>query len=148
MKTLQELIVAARCRKGAAAGTTKKGAYWLACEPIKIRVYGGDGIGQSRADMTNWLQLRHFRDGAVQITIRYHSWHQNDGHTNGYVSAGELANCESIEDVIVGLKGISDPNGVSAYSDYQIDNLVDGLTAFGMAMSAPAPDEETTEEPG
>jgi hypothetical protein len=147
MKTLQELIVAAKCRKGAAAGTTKKGAYWLACEPIKIRVYGGDGIGQSSPDCTNFLELRHFRDGSVQTVVEFASWHQNQGgRRESYVTVPALAMCETVEDVIVCLKSCG--TEVAAYSDKMEDKLTDGLVAFGLPVSAPAPDEEPAEEPG
>jgi len=141
MKTLQDLIIAAKCRKGAAAGTTKKGAYWLACEPIKIRCFGGDGIGQSSPDLTNSLKLRHFRDGDVQTTVEFSSWHQNyGGRSASYVGVPEIAVCETIEEVIVALKSCG--TEVSAYSDKMEDNLIEKLTALGLPASAPAPDEE------
>jgi len=145
MKTLSDLIVAAKCRKGAAAGTTKKGAYWLAVEPIKIRCFGGDGIGQSSADCTNYLELRHFRDGAVSIVIHYNSWHQNHGMSDTYQSHIGLPMCETVEDVIVALKSAND-DGVSAYSDRMEENLTEALVAFGLPESAPAPDEDAAAE--
>lgn len=141
MKTLKELIVAAKCRKGQSEGTTKQGAFWLACEPIEIRRYGGDGIGDASADCTNYLHLRHFRDGTVKAAVNFRSWHQNHGTNNTYRSCDNILDCTTIEDVIVCLKHISD-DGSPAYSDRQMDYLITALTALGLTESAPAPDEE------
>lgn len=141
MKTLQELIVAAKCRKGESAGTTKQGAFWYACEPILIRSFGGDGIGNASPDRRNFLQLRHFRNGDVKAVINFHSWHQNYGTSDSYGTVSIL-DCTTVEDVIVILKGISDDDETSAYSDWGKDKLTAALTTLGMTESAPAPDED------
>lgn len=146
--TLSEIIESQHCRRGKAAGTTKRGAFWLACEPIRIRSYGGDGIGQNAADMENMLHLRHFRDGDVRATIRVWSWHQNGGDHSTYMDASSILTAQSVEDVIVALKAIRveddyEGYGAPAYSDHEEDKLTAALTALGMPVSAPAPDETT-----
>lgn len=140
MKRLEELIVAAKCRKGTSAGTTKQGAFWLACTPTLIRSFGGDGIGQASTDWRNYLQLRHYRNGEVKAVVNYHGWHQNQGTSDSYRTV-QILDCTSIEDVIVILKGVIH-NETSAYSDWGKDNLTAALSELGMIESAPAPDEE------
>jgi hypothetical protein len=145
MKTLSELIVDQKSRKGKSAGTTRKGAYWLAGE-VKIRAYGGDGIGQSGADCSKRLQLRHFRDGDTQAVIRSSSWHQNYGTSTDYASVPALLDCTTAEQVIVILKQTrvrDDENGYAdnAYSDHFEDELTAMLSGIGLPESEPAPDE-------
>lgn len=140
MKTLKELIVATKCRKGESAGTNKQGAFWFACEPIPIRRFGGDGIGQSSADCTNYLQLRHYRDGTVKAVVNFHGWHQNHGSSDNYRTSDNILDCATVEDVIVCLKSISDEYS-HAYSDNRQESMVDALTTLGMTEAAPAPDE-------
>jgi hypothetical protein len=143
--TLADLIRARRCRKGAAAGTTKRGAYWLAADPVKIRSSGGDGVGASAPDTDFHLLLRHFRDDQVVPTIRRHSWHQNSGNRCTYQGAGLLGACTSIEEVVVALKSFAMPDGCGddepVYSDRYAEELAAALGALGLPQSAPAPDE-------
>ncbi len=145
MKTLKELIADRKCRKGAAAGTTKRGAYWLACEPIKIRSYGGDGIGQSAPDIDHHLELRHYRSGEIRAMVCRNARHQNSGTSTRY-SPAELLDCTTSEQVIVALKGSQVECGYDysehAYSDYFADSLTKTLAALGMPDSEPAPDEQ------
>ena len=72
MKTLKEIIVETKCRKGESDGTTKQGAFWFACDEILIRSFGGDGVGQSSTDLRNYLQLRHYRNGEVKAVVNFH----------------------------------------------------------------------------
>lgn len=143
MKTLQECVESVKCRKGQATGTTKRGAYWLACEPIKIRSFGGDGIGNSAASCTHYLELRHYRTGEVRATIHADYWHQNGAKPDVYQSA-PILECTTVEQVIVALKGESIGNDDwkdSVYSDYFEDKLTEALTGLGLAESEPAPDD-------
>jgi hypothetical protein len=154
MKTLAQIIIDQKCRKGKAAGTTKKGAYWLAAN-LRTRATGGDGIGQNGADVSYSLQLRHFRNGDVTAVIHYHSWHQNTGTENKYElidsfpSPGGFLALATVEQVIVELKGIKMdvwcgyPENV--YSDRCEDILTKGLTALGLLEMEAAPDEEDPE---
>lgn len=145
MQTLKELVVASRCRKGEAVGTTRRGAYWLACKPILIRSYGGDGVGNSAADVRHFLVLRHFRDGQVTSVIHYHWWHQNGGGPGDSYHAVDLLECTTVEQVICKLKGtridLDDDWSEHAYSDFRKEELEESLTALGMPVSEPAPDE-------
>jgi len=144
--TLSEIIESQHCRRGKAAGTTKHGAFWNACENICIRSYGGDGIGQNASDKAHDLQLRHYRDGRVKATVRVWTWHQNHGHHHTYVAVPSVLACDTVEGVIVALKAIRVDDqygdGVPAYSDYQQDALTAALVALGMPLAAPAPDDE------
>ena len=148
MKTnLREVIIAAKCRKGKAEAITTKGAYWLACEPIDIKYYGGDGIGQSRADMTNTLELRHYRDGKTEATVVTETWHQNHGRQRHSTST-DLLKSETVEDVVIRLKNTDvseyDYDGSNiAYHDRNYDRLTAALTALGLPeYSIPSPDDE------
>lgn len=154
MKTLKELIEAQKSRKGESRTTTERGAYWLVGKPIKIRSYGGDGIGQNSPRHQHFLEFWHFRDGAVRAKVHLHSWHQNySGCGDAYRDAGIL-NCKTVEDVIVALKSKSkfeddgtdayndEDDGTNAYSDDFHAELTERLTELGMVASLPAPDEE------
>lgn len=140
MKTLKELIVATKCRKGPADGTTKRGAFWFATDPITIRSYGGDGVGESEASRKNKLHLRHYRDGTVAALVNYHSWHQDDGTSDAYRPAAIL-DCATVEEVVVVLKGMSDDD-TAAYSDFNLSGLTTSLMALGLAETVPSPDDE------
>jgi hypothetical protein len=142
MKTLAECIEARKCRKGKATGTTRQGAYWLACEPIVIRNYGGDGIGNSAADCKHYLELRHFRDGNVMAVVHGHFWHQNGARPDIYEHCSGLTSCKTVEEVIVYLKKTKiDDETTTAYSDYYADTLTAALVGLGLAECEPGPDE-------
>ena len=140
MQTLKELIENKKCRTGKAYGTSKQGAFWLAVVPIQIRSYGGDGIGQSRADFRNYLQLRHYRDGKVKAVVNFHSWHQNCGDENTYVTA-PILDCVSVEDVIVSLMTVNDREDHAYGEETGRENLIAALTGLGLVEALPAPDE-------
>ena len=142
--TLKDLVIATKCRKGAAAGTTKRGAYWTACDPIKLRNCGGDGVGNNGPDVNFYLHLRHYRSGEVQATIERDTWHQNQGRRSSWESCPKLLECTTVEDAIVVLKGHQFGGAdwtETPYSDYRQDTLTGALTALGLAITAPAPDE-------
>ena len=138
--TLKELIEDRKCRKGQPYGTTTSGAFWLVCDEIKIRRFGGDGIGQSDAERTNFLQLRHYRDGTVKALARYNVWHQNWGDGDSFYTV-PILDCETIEEVISVLKG-TDEDECQAFGDNHKEALTNALKALGMEEAAPAPDEE------
>lgn len=140
MTTLKELIIATRCRKGTAKGTTKRGAFWLACDPITIRSYGGDGVGNNGVDWRNHLELRHYRSGEVVATINKHGWHQNSVTHNEWQTL-PILDCTTIEDVIVALKGQTIGES-PVYADWGQKNLTQALTVLGLPESAPSPDDE------
>lgn len=142
--TLREAIVQALCRHGKAVGTTKDGAYWLASKPIKIRDYGGDGIGQNRADTQNYLELRHYRDGNVRARVNVSASHQNGSHGGAgewYINADAVLDCISAEAVIVALKGIRDDDHGAMLGNAYEDDLTKALEEIGLPGYEPAPDE-------
>lgn len=142
MKTLKEAVEATKCRKGKADGTTKRGAYWLATDPIIIRRSGGDGIGQSSADVTWTLELRHYRSGEVRPTLHRSAWHQNGSWSGGgddYYGRQSLNDIHTIEDIVVDLKKGTDEE--ACYSDKRYDDLSAALSSIGMDESEKGPDE-------
>lgn len=146
LKTLKTLVEEAKCRKGAADGTTKRGAYWLACQPIKTRRAGGDGIGNSGADITYLLELRHYRSGEVSAVIHNDSWHQNGSHSGGgdsYHQMPAVLDCATVEEVIVALKaGVEGCYGrETCISSNFEESLSAALAALSMPEYATAPDE-------
>ncbi len=145
MKTLKEIIEALRCRKGQAVGTTKLGAYWLAVPPIKIRSYGGDGIGNNGARVEHLLELRCYRSGEVKATIHVDAQHQNGSHGGAgdwWSDCSDILSSATVEEAIVALKCVTVDSGANAYSDGFKDRLTEALTALGMPLSAPPPDDE------
>ena len=143
MKTLKELVIAAKCRKGKSTGITKRGAFWLACEEIRIRSFGGDGIGNSSSDLRNYLQLRHYRDGTVGAVVRCNAWHQGDGDSSSYRKVSDVLSCTTTEEVIAVLKRTNEwHENASVYSDTHEERLTKALAAMGLPASAPAPDDE------
>lgn len=141
-KTLEIIVGAAKCRKGKAVGISEHGAYWLACDPIVIRRAGADGIGQSAADITYYLELRHYRSGLVRPVVWRSAWHQNGvwgGSGDDYFSVPGLRNAGTIEDVAaLLLRGVA---GRTCYSVDCYSNLLLALGALGLPASEPGPDE-------
>lgn len=147
--SMKERVEAMHCRRGPATGTTKRGAYWLATEPIEIRSYGGDGIGNSAVDCRHWLELRHYRSGEVSAVIFVRRWHQNGANPgDSYHGVDEILDCDYAECVIVLLKGMRVDTGYDmrehAYSDRFGPSLTAALTGLGLPACEPSPDETTT----
>ena len=149
-KTLKELIIEAKCRKGEAHGTTKRGAYWcpfvergdhFAC----IGGGGSDGIGQNAPNVDVFLDFRHYRDGTVSAVITRSSWHQNHGTSTAFTRADNLLGCTNVEEVIVALKGmeIDESPVLRGFGEPKVTKA---LVDIGVPLSAPAPDE-VEEEP-
>ncbi len=145
MKTLKECVIEQKCRKGPAEGTTRSGAFWMACKPIHIRRYGGNGVGNGAADCSNHLELRHYRNGDVKAVVHGHYWHQNGAGPDDYMSVPALLDCSTVEQVIVVLKGEQMPGGNSVYSDRLESDLKEALVALGLEETEPAPDEVVAE---
>lgn len=145
MKTLKELIADQKCRKGEAHAKTKDGAFWLAAPEVTLRSYGGDGIGNNGPDLTQHLQLRHYRSGEVKAIAHYHSWHQNYGSSDRYTTL-DILDCTTVEDVIVVLlqtkmRAECGGDGDSVYTSFCEDKLTDALTSLGMVEALQSPDE-------
>jgi len=137
MKTLKEIIESRHVRKGKSHGITKRGAFWLACGEIELRRSGGDGIGQSLADVTHYLQLRHYRDNTVRPVVHRHAWHEYTGGGDTFVACPEIADATTSEEIAAILMGHDAHNPGH-------DGLVTALAALGMPAAAPAPDGEGT----
>lgn len=144
--TLQDLIIASKCRKGKSHAITAKGAYWLALPPVKIRRYGGDGIGQSYADRANSLELRHYRDGNVEAVVVAESWHQNYGHHVEEIHT-PATTCTTAEEVVVALKNLT-ISDLESCSDYFQQDLIDALVSISLPeYEIPSPDDEPPATP-
>ena len=143
MLTLKQAIEATKCRKGPAHATTKSGAFWLAIDPVKIRSWGGDGIGNNATDLEAFLQLRHYRSGEVRAVVNIHGWHQNHGSSDRYHRVA-IEDCATVEDVVVVLKrGVDgDYDRETIFGDHYADELTAALVSLGMEAAAPSPDEQ------
>ncbi len=140
--TLKDAIAAKRCRTGESYAITKKGAYWLASDPVKIRSFGGSGIGNDGCSQSVELQLRHYRDGTIDSVLFYSCWHQNGPDIERYQSVSDLLDCTTVEEVIVLLKGTRvESKNVAAYSDYYEDDLTEMLKGLGLDEFEAPPDE-------
>lgn len=143
MKTLKEIIVERKCRKGAADGTTKDGAYWIPVS-CKIDCAGGDGIGQNSASISWWLTIRHYRSGEVRAYLVCKSWHQNTGTEREKVRADAVLDCTTIEDLVIAIKkhAITDEyNGESVQVDVDNHFLPEIAKAIPeLPESVPGPD--------
>lgn len=154
MKTLKELIINTKCRKGKARAIDKHGAFWLACPEIEIRVWGGDGVGQSMPNHKNYLELRHYRNGTVVACVTFQSWHQNAGTTECVRTADQILSCTDIESVIVALKNLphellspaAEGYFPDAYSDSKYARLSSALIGLGLSEAQAAPDEEASNQ--
>lgn len=144
MKTLKEIIIDQKLRKGPSHGMTKNGAFWT-FNPTQyfsvLRRSGGDGIGNSSPDITFFLEFRHFRSGEVRAEIIRKSWHQNDGERISYTNGNAVLDAQTVEDVIVALKGIKTSEGESIVSSNKEEGITEDFVALGMPIALPAPDE-------
>ena len=142
IKTVADYIIAAKIRKGPAAGTNSKGAYWVRSTQ-DIAVGGGDGIGQSAPVRHIYLDLRHYRDGKVAAVVRWESYHQNTGHDVTYYLAAGVLTSKSAEEVVVALHQLRDDQyGELLLQSFVKKHVVAGMLALGLPEAAAAPDEE------
>lgn len=144
--TLKELVIAKKVRKGEPDGRNKRGAYWVALS-VKTAAYGGDGIGQSAADIAWYLEIRHRRDGLCDGVLRRWSWHQNTGTDNIYRICDSVLDMSTIEDILDRLAEIGEDGEYDEryYVDsYHRENVTKALEEIGL-KHAKAPDEEDVE---
>ena len=149
MKTLKDLIIDNKCRRGPADATTKRGAFWL-CPgavdrgiAIKIRRAGGDGIGQSSPDVTYSIHLRHYRSGEVRAMVERDAYHQNGSYSGGgtdWIDVSEILGATTIEEVVVALLAAGGDAG-PVYSKRYSGDLTKLLSGLGLPVCAPSPDE-------
>lgn len=141
---LETAIIATKCRKGKAHAITKRGAYWLACPPIRTRAFGGDGIGQSSADGSFDIELRHYRDGCVTVKLVAYTYHQNHGSHEEVTDLDFAEEISTVEDLIIILRNTNKWER-EALTDYWIPKLTEALTALGLPeYPIPSPDDEPT----
>jgi hypothetical protein len=150
MKTLADIIIDSKCRKGGADGITSAGAYWL-CPQSKIagnrgvktliRSYGGDGIGQSCADRRHYLELRHYRGGKVSAVVVATSWHQNSGTQETETEINSVLVSTSTEELESALLALEDGNYGPVYVKYCSEKLAALAELIGLPDSGPSPDD-------
>lgn len=141
MTTLKDLTLAKRCRKGQAAAITKDGAYWLAYS-IAISLDGGDGIGQSEAQIEDKLEVRHYRNNEVRAYLNRHTWHQNDGANNNRTRADQLLECDNLEDLIIQIQRVKINNEYEIeYFEVSESGKERVAKEIALPASLPAPDE-------
>ena len=140
MKTLKELIVAARCRKDAAAGIDQSGEWWQAGMTIKTSGHGGDGIGHSAPAVRCDLQMRHYRNGDVVVGVLVERWHQNVGTRSEWVPMPGIEAATTGADVVASMLRWNENQTV--LSDWCQSRLIEQLGEFGLLAYAPGPDEE------
>ena len=142
-RTIEAAAIAAKCRKGKSDGITKNGAYWVALETLTLTA-GGDGIGQSAAQIEYRLQLRHYRSGQVTAAIVRGSWHQNYGHRSTVLGAPGVLVCETAEEVITALQSVDcgDEYGFAAdcIEPFFYETIISALGEIGIPAAAASPD--------
>ena len=143
MKTIESAAIAIKCRKGKSAGITKNGAYWIALETLTLTA-GGDGIGQSAAQIEYRLQLRHYRSGLVTAAIVRSSWQQNHGINSTVLAAPAILACETAEEVISALQKVAcaDEYGFDAecVEPFFHEQIALALGEIGIPEAAASPD--------
>lgn len=147
MSTLKDIILNARCRKGAAYSIDIDGAYWLPFSPIRLRRTGGDGIGNNARDVEYLLEFRHYRSGEVRAAVHEHSWHQNTGSSSVYYTI-DICDLTTGEDVIRVLLAADHECVGNGGRDGQF--IIEKLAHVGLKPCDPSPDDgiEATTEGG
>jgi hypothetical protein len=138
MRTLKEIIINTRCRKGAADSIDIDGAYWMPFSPILLRRTGGDGVGSNARDIEYLIEFRHYRSGEVRAVLHEHSWHQNTGSSSVYHTI-DICDLNTGEDVIIVLlaAGHECIGNDGRYSRL----LIEKLAHVGLKPCDPSPDE-------
>ena len=139
MKTLKELIVAARCRKGAAAGIDGAGEWWQAGPTVRVARSGGDGVGNGAPSVRCDLQMRHYRTGTVVVGVIVERWHQNTGTRSEWVPLPGIEDAQTGAEVVAFLIGWN--GDFPVLSDWCQTYVVEELGGFGLLAAAPSPDE-------
>ena len=143
MRTLKELIVAARCRKGAAAGIDGAGEWWQAGPTVRVARSGGDGVGHNGPSVRCDLQMRHYRTGSVVVGVLVERWHQNVGTRSEWMPLPGIEDAQTGAEVVAFLLGWD--GDFPVLSDWCQSYVLDELSQFGLLASAPAPDEDSPE---
>lgn len=140
---LETVVINRKARKGKCYGIDKNGAYWVPVE-IDVNHYGGDGVGQAGASVTQTLEVHHYRNGRLECWLVESRWHQNTGHDNDFYRADTLLKCEDLETLIAGIQNVKLPREYQ--DDYFLvsskgqDRLEAGLPE--LPFSGPSPDDE------
>lgn len=145
--TLENIIRARKVRKGKASGITSSGAYWDAWSdgehPI-VAAYGGDGVGNSPADVRVFLKGRHYRCGAVVVGVLRVTWHQNTGHKSHWEPVHALNSATTAEDVVVALSNASLDDAPIRITELGRERIEAFCRSIGMPVSAPSPDDSAS----
>lgn len=144
MKTLKDIAIERKSRKGAARATTPDGAYWLPIR-VKLMAAGGDGIGQSAASHQYYLTVRHYRSGDVRAYVEDEGYHQNNGSWTVRTRCSEVLDATNHEELLIALKKSHfDPDDgepyrvrVSELGEARLEKEIPELPD-----SPPAPDED------
>jgi len=141
MKTLKDIALARKARKGPAEAVTKDGAYWLPVS-VNINVAGGDGIGQSDASRNTYLNIRHYRSGELGGYIEQTTWHQNTGSSTLRTSCSAALGVTNHEDLLIVLRKAEfdtdhDMNIEVEVSDRGIARLLKEIPELPAAPKAP-----------
>lgn len=143
MKTLGELIESKKCRTGEISGTTERGRYWLACDPIELRSHGN---GFDEAEKTYTLHLSRYADGHAEAVIqKEYNDYRNEQHGKSDYLIPEVLKCTCAEDVEVELKkGIVYGYGLDGrdvtsviYKEYSREGLFEALSDLGLPHCCP-----------
>lgn len=149
MKTVEDLVVAAKCRKGSAVDVDERGAYWVALS-VCTRAYGSGGIGNEAPSVEVILELRHYRSGGVVAFLRKEQWHQNTGENvlEMETPPDTILSCTTVEDVVVSLydMDIEDPQdcpeSTAAYHRSKYPEVKREFARLGLIVALPGPDED------
>lgn len=139
MKTLKQLIIAARCRKDAAAGINEAGEWWQAGPTIKTSGHGGDGVGNNAPAVRCDLQMRHYRNGDVVVGVLVERWHQNVGTRTEWVPMPGIEEATTAAEVVAFLLRWNENQTV--FRQFCQTGLTEQLGEFGLLAYAPGPDE-------
>jgi hypothetical protein len=101
--TLREILVSRRIRKGPPYQVTPDGEYWLL--RIKLNRIRGDSRDQGIGVVTHYLDLRHYRSGAVRAYVTREAWHEAKiGIATVRTRADNVLNATTIEEIVVAVQ--------------------------------------------
>lgn len=129
-KTLKELIIDQKCRRGNFYEIDKNGPYWICGKPVLINEFFG---------YETYLRFLHYFDGSVQAESLIKSKEEC------YRTNINILTCTTIGEVFLELykKTISTKNYINAstYSDEYRPFLIKVLKNLGLPMGFEPPDE-------
>jgi len=138
MKTIKEIAKDRKSRKGPAACITPGGAYWVpVCVAINYR--GGDGIGSAAPQITEELEIRHYRHGSIQAVCKTVRRHQNTcGARVDETRCNAVLKCDTVEALITRIKRLPDADGgYFSVSADGAERLTAELSDLPAALPAP-----------